>query len=164
MSGRFRVGLGGAVLVAALVLFWGLILAPALPGALARRLEPLAALVLGPLCHRLPERSLWLEGAPLGVCARCAAIYFGFGAGIWAAFAAGTRRAARLWLIGIAPMALDGLLSMLRIWESPLGYRLATGVVAGASLARLLWPVYAELWSGASGPRRVAAARSGGWR
>jgi uncharacterized membrane protein len=30
------------------------------------------------LCHQLPERSIYILGAPLAVCMRCSAIYFGF--------------------------------------------------------------------------------------
>jgi len=107
----------------------------------------------------VPERSLWLLGAPLGVCARCSAIYFGFGVGLLAAFRAAAGRAPRLWLLGVAPMALDGLLSLLRMWDSPLGYRLASGMLAGVCLARLLWPVYAELWAGGIRRRVAGLAR-----
>jgi len=30
------------------------------------------------VCHQMPERSFWLVGHPLGVCARCFGIYAGF--------------------------------------------------------------------------------------
>jgi uncharacterized membrane protein len=31
-----------------------------------------------PICHQLPERSLFLAGHPLGVCSRCTSIYVAF--------------------------------------------------------------------------------------
>jgi len=149
MSTARRAALGGAALLAGLLGWYALIVLPALPAFRGGALELFAALALGPICHRLPERSLWLMGAPLGVCARCSAIYFGFGLGVLCAWRAGAGRAARGWLIGVVPTAVDGALALLGVWDSPLGLRLVSGALAGASLARLLWPVYLELWTGA---------------
>jgi uncharacterized membrane protein len=160
MTARARLLLGGALLAVGIACWWILILAPALPSNQRGRFELLAALLLGRVCHRLPERSLWLCGAPLGVCARCSAIYVGFGIGLLSAWGSDRERDVRRWLLGVAPMGIDGLLSLLQIWDSPLWLRLATGLLAGASLARLLWPAYAQLWAGR--PRGAELIRGGG--
>jgi len=34
--------------------------------------------IFSPICHQNPSRSFFLFGYPLGVCARCFGIYFGF--------------------------------------------------------------------------------------
>ncbi len=48
-------------------------------------LQPLANLVFhfygGPVCHQLPERSLFVDGYQMTVCSRCFAIYATFLAG-----------------------------------------------------------------------------------
>jgi uncharacterized membrane protein len=38
--------------------------------------------LLSPVCHQIEGRSLAAFGLPLGVCARCTAVYFGFLAGV----------------------------------------------------------------------------------
>lgn len=50
--------------------------------ALAVELDGLWA----PFCHRLPERSLSLLGAPLPLCSRCLGLVVGLGAGLAAAW------------------------------------------------------------------------------
>ncbi|MCU0680902.1 MAG: DUF2085 domain-containing protein [Polyangiaceae bacterium] len=51
-------------------------------GSLAVELDGLWA----PFCHRLPERSLFLLGAPLPLCSRCLGLVVGLGAGLAAAW------------------------------------------------------------------------------
>src|SRR5262249_26179605 len=38
----------------------------------------------GRVCHQLPERSLWIQGQPMAVCARCFGIYLGYFIGLLA--------------------------------------------------------------------------------
>jgi uncharacterized membrane protein len=70
---------------AGLLLVVGPFLPPALlalgAGPLAIELDGLWA----PFCHRLPERSLFLLGAPLPLCSRCLGLVVGLGAGLAAA-------------------------------------------------------------------------------
>src|ERR1043165_9302763 len=42
----------------------------------------LAYRVFAALCHQIPERSFYLAGQPLAVCARCFGIYAGFALGV----------------------------------------------------------------------------------
>ncbi len=76
-----------------------LIVAPFLPplllaagvGELAVALDGLWA----PFCHRLPERSIFLLGAPLPLCSRCLGLVVGLGAGLAAAWPYAGLRALR---------------------------------------------------------------------
>ena len=36
----------------------------------------------GLVCHRLPERALWIFGEPMPICSRCLGIFSGLGAGL----------------------------------------------------------------------------------
>ena len=40
-------------------------------------------LFFSPVCHQDPERSFWILGTPIAVCARCLGIYLGAAAGAW---------------------------------------------------------------------------------
>lgn len=48
--------------------------------------------LVGPLCHHLPDRTLSLSGKPLPVCARCTGVWLGWLASALIAFLAATRR------------------------------------------------------------------------
>lgn len=66
-------------------------------------------LAYAPLCHQEPDRSLWIGGRPLAVCARCAGLYLGGVAGLLAVALSFLRRPPRpviLW-IAAAPTLLD---------------------------------------------------------
>ncbi|MBI5512175.1 MAG: DUF2085 domain-containing protein [Deltaproteobacteria bacterium] len=61
-------------------LLLGLGLLPWVLGLLALRHPAWVAAFRG-LCHQRPERSLWLRGAPMVVCSRCAGLYLGVALG-----------------------------------------------------------------------------------
>jgi len=90
---------------------------------------------LGATCHRLPERSfLW---AP-GLCARCTFFWVGvFLASLLMLF----RKLPASIMVGlllIAPMALDGSLQFIGLYESTNLMRLLTGFLGGTGLCILL--------------------------
>ncbi len=92
-----------------------------LPGALLY-------LFFSPICHQLPERSFFIFGHQLPVCARCTGIYFGALAG---SFFAREKSPSPLFLVAaLIPMALDGG-TQLFLRESTNVLRLVTGVIAG---------------------------------
>jgi uncharacterized membrane protein len=79
------------------------------------------------MCHQIPERCLWIAGAPMPVCARCAGIYLG-------ALAALTRRAK--WrrnglLAACAMVAIDVASEALGVRPAIAVLRLATGLGLG---------------------------------
>ncbi|AGP40876.1 DUF2085 domain-containing protein [Sorangium cellulosum] len=119
---------------------WALALVGALPWCilLARSTLPLGGLgaaldrLFAPLCHRMPERSLALEGVVMPLCSRCAGIFAGVAAG---AAIARPRLAMAAWrpiLIALsALMALDVATQDLGLRPPWHATRLATGLAFG---------------------------------
>jgi uncharacterized membrane protein len=129
----------GAVLcaaAAALLFVAGTYLAPLLE---ASGLHALYA----PLCHQDPERSFGLAGGAQAVCVRCAGLYLGGVAGLFAAawlFIGRGREPRPLWLAwALAPTVIDALagwLGLPALAELPrFLLALPAGFVAGLFLA-----------------------------
>lgn len=101
--------------------------------------------VFSPLCHQVPSRSFHLDGAPFAVCARCTGVYFGAAIGllvypIGRRIDAGKMPSRRILLAGLAPLVVDGLAGVMKIYSSPIGVRAATGILAGAIMAWFILP------------------------
>jgi len=109
-------------------------------------------------CHQLPERSFWLFGAPLAVCARCFGLYLGGFAGLLAIpLLRGLDRPSppRRWLVVAAiPTAVDFTLGWSGLWDNTAVSRGTTGFVLGAVAAFYVMPGLLEaammLWSRAT--------------
>ena len=134
----------GALLVVGLVLLAPLALARGftLPGVAVYRAFSAA-------CHQTPERSFYLAGFPLAVCARCAGLYAGFAAGVVLyPLARPLGRAAapaRLWLLLAAlPTTIDFALGLSGVWENTHLSRFSTASVLGAAAALYVVPGAAD--------------------
>ncbi|WP_437277365.1 DUF2085 domain-containing protein [Sorangium sp. So ce375] len=124
-----------------------LVLLGALPWCLplARSRAPLGALgaaldrVFAPMCHRLPERSLALDGVVMPLCSRCAGIFAGLAAGAAIARPHLAMTAWRPILIALAAlMTIDVAtqdLGLHPVWHTT---RLATGLAFGYAAAAAL--------------------------
>ncbi|WP_129353721.1 DUF2085 domain-containing protein [Sorangium cellulosum] len=88
-----------------------------------------------PMCHRMPERTLALEGVLMPVCSRCAGIFAGVAAGAALAWPRLPMTAWRPLLVAIsALMVLDVVtqdLGLHPVWHPT---RLATGLAFGYAL------------------------------
>ena len=104
-----------------------------------------------PTCHQLPERSYFVHGHQVAVCARCSALYLSFlGGGLVYALVRvirGSRRVPAwpkvpLWAVGCAvlPLAIDGTTQLLGLRESTNGWRTITGGLAGGVTAAFVYP------------------------
>lgn len=106
--------------------------------------EPLAALpralyVMGDIeCHQLAERSYFLNGNQMPFCARDLGLFVGLMVGFGIATFLAIQVNPVLLLLGLGPMGVDGGLQLVTEYESTNPLRLATGIIAGASLALLL--------------------------
>ncbi len=101
------------------------------------------------VCHQFENRTLHLAGKPLAVCSRCAAIYFGFFAGVLAyPF---LRRVSQprvpSWKMVAAaclPMVLDVVSGMMGLHEITTTTRLITGAAFGVLMPFVIVPVAIE--------------------
>jgi uncharacterized membrane protein len=143
--------------VAACTLLWlGLIVGA--PAAAAGGHETLAFVIyhgLNGICHQMPERSFWIAGHPLAVCARCFGIYAGFTLATLLYPFVGPLVARRLstdgtprreWLIlALAPTAIDFTLGITGLWANTHLSRSLTGAWLGAWLAFYVVPGVIEI-------------------
>ncbi|MER3429355.1 MAG: hypothetical protein C4334_14940 [Pyrinomonas sp.] len=102
------------------------------------------------VCHQRPERSFYLWGYPLAVCARCTGIYLGAfcGALIYPLLRSLRDRTspARRWLIlSAVPLALDWGLGFSHVLENSSFSRCATGLLFGFALAFYVVPGLLDL-------------------
>jgi uncharacterized membrane protein len=129
---------------------------------LAIQLPPAALLgkadVVGyAICHRIPERSFFLNGRQLPLCARCTGTFLGAIVGLVAMFLYGRRRASSLPPVPVLGMMIvftgiwgfDGLNSYMtffpgapHLYEPRNWLRLTTGLLNGITLMGLVYPIF----------------------
>ena len=97
------------------------------------------------VCHQRPERSFFLFGHPLAVCARCCGIYAGGFAGFLIyPLARPLNRETVPWrgwiVVGALPMIIDALGGMTGLFPNTFLSRFVTGALAGSVIAFYLLP------------------------
>ncbi len=123
------------------------------PLAAASNHPQLALSVYGPfstLCHQIPERSFFIAGHKLAVCARCTGLYAGFALTmllyplVRSVRSVSTPSPKWLFLAAI-PMAIDFNLTFFNIWENTHSSRFLTGFLLGGAAVFYLVPGIADL-------------------
>ena len=102
------------------------------------------------LCHQRPDRSYFIDGHKMGVCARCTGIYFGFALTLLAyplvRSLRSTTTPARKWLLLAAlPLAIDFSLTFFGVWENTHTSRLLTGLLLGSVAVFYIMPGIVDL-------------------
>ena len=104
----------------------------------------------GVLCHQIPERSYFIDGHKLAVCARCTGIYGGFTLTLLLYPLIRSLRNAttppRIFLfLAAAPLAIDFSLTFFGIWENTHTSRLLTGALLGSVAVFYVMPGIIDL-------------------
>jgi uncharacterized membrane protein len=104
----------------------------------------------GIFCHQRPDRSYFIEGHKLGVCARCTGLYAGFAITLLLYPLIRSLRIAanppRIYLILAAlPLAIDFSLTFFGVWENTHTSRLLTGVLLGSVAVFYVMPGIVDL-------------------
>jgi uncharacterized membrane protein len=121
------------------------------------------------ICHRIPERSFFLDGHQLPLCARCTGTFLGAIVGLVAMLVLGRQRASRLPSVPILGLlvlfigfwAFDGLNSYLtffpgapNLYEPRNWLRLTTGMLNGLALITFVFPIFNyTMWRNATQER-----------
>jgi len=104
------------------------------------------------VCHQRPERSFWIFGAPVAVCARCLGIYLGAAIGLL--LRTSRKIAMRLLIAAAAINALDAATEVAGLHGNWMFVRFALGFALGAAGAVMIASVVAD-------PRKVSPAEAG---
>lgn len=94
------------------------------------------------ICHQHPDRSFWILGAPIAVCARCVGIYVGAAVGLL--IQASRIVAIRLLIFVAALNLLDALVEIAGLHGNWMGVRFALGAALGAAAGLLVSSALAE--------------------
>jgi uncharacterized membrane protein len=96
------------------------------------------------ICHQRPERSFFIDGHQLAVCARCTGLYLSGALGLmawpllkiasrWRPIAIDPRRAARVLVIAAIPTALSLAAGRLGVWDGANLTRALLAIPLGAA-------------------------------
>jgi len=89
-------------------------------------------------CHQISERSYYLNGNQMPFCSRDEGIFLGLAIGMMVAIVTRYQISALVLILGIVPIAIDGLMQLLTSYESTNPVRVITGLLAGAVVALLI--------------------------
>jgi len=97
-------------------------------------------------CHQRSDRSLFINGNQMPVCARCLGIFIGAPLGILASMLTKIsdfheslhKKVLVIVSIGYAPILTDSIGQSVKLWDSVNPIRLATGAAAGTSFGIIL--------------------------
>ncbi|MCC7177160.1 MAG: DUF2085 domain-containing protein [Acidobacteria bacterium] len=144
-------GLGAAVVVAVPAWAAGLALAPYV-SRLSRMAGGLLYVVGSLICHQQPERSFYLAGAQLPVCARCEGLYLGAALGVlaWAAYGRSRtrawprRHALALLTVAAVPTIVTVASALTGVGDPPNGWRFALALPLGLAGGLVVGAVVSE--------------------
>jgi uncharacterized membrane protein len=101
------------------------------------------------ICHQLPERSFFLDGRQLPVCARCTGLYLSGAAGFlgwfiwktargWRRFVVTPRAALAIVIVAGVPTALSYATGVVGVWDGSNVTRALLAVPLGASAGAIV--------------------------
>ncbi|MDH7507187.1 MAG: DUF2085 domain-containing protein [Candidatus Thermoplasmatota archaeon] len=100
------------------------------------------------LCHQNAQRSFFINGNQMPFCSRCTAIWLGLtiGLGFMIFYKIEfDKKFFILIIIGIFPIAVDGIGQLLHLWESTNIIRLITGLLAGIITGLAIGIIFDEI-------------------
>ena len=102
---------------------------------------------MDPVCHQLPERSLFLNSMPMPVCARCFTIYFsGIFIFLWQLLSNKRNHwPLKTYIIMAIPVILEIISEKIGLYHNWLEIRMLSGVLSGTIIFKLIIESYIRL-------------------
>ena len=122
----------------------------------------------GIFCHQRPDRSYFIEGHKLGVCARCTGLYGGFAITLLLypllrSLRNNVNPPREYLLLAAIPLGIDFSLTFFGVWENTHTSRLVTGALLGSVAVFYVMPGIVDLslrsWRAAPAPKQVTFTR-----
>jgi len=115
------------------------------------------------VCHQLPERTIFIDGKQLPVCARCIGIYIGSLISIFFILFSKRRKSNAIpvryisftFVFLMCIMAIDGVTSYFGIRETTNSLRLLTGLSVGIPLPFFIYPILMDNLSESSREEQI---------
>ncbi|AIJ05196.1 hypothetical protein JH146_0346 [Methanocaldococcus bathoardescens] len=106
--------------------------------------------IYSPICHQMPQRSFFIFGHKMAVCARCFGIYTGFLIGMVIYLflkKLDDFKIPNKWylIISSIPMVVDGTTQLIGLRESFNELRFITGFIAGFTITFYILPIFFEM-------------------
>ena len=89
------------------------------------------------MCHQIPERSFFIKGKQMPICARCTGLGIGYICAIAILFLVGLLSFFWITLL-LLPMAIDGTGQLFSKWKSTNYRRLWTGISGGIGIVSFI--------------------------
>jgi uncharacterized membrane protein len=104
----------------------------------------------GVFCHQRPDRSYFIEGHKLGVCARCTGLYAGFAITLLLyplirSLRINVNPPRQYLILAAIPLAVDFSLTFFGLWENTHTSRLLTGTLLGSVAVFYVMPGIVDL-------------------
>lgn len=99
-------------------------------------------------CHQKPERSFFIKGYQMPICARCVGVYIGYLLAIPSYLIFGFHNLKVLALLGCDGMLLDWVLQAYKVKESTNRRRLVTGILGGFGIMVIFLRLIGKLITG----------------
>ena len=104
----------------------------------------------GVFCHQRPDRSYFIEGHKLGVCARCTGLYAGFAITLLLyplirSLRINVNPPRQYLILAAIPLAVDFTLTFFGFWENTHTSRLLTGTLLGSVAVFYVMPGIVDL-------------------
>jgi len=121
----------------------GIVITPLLAGSgwlYGRKVAAFVYFFYQPVCHQIPERSLFLEGFSLAICIRCFSFYL---SGFFIFLIYLFKDKIRMWrssgyILLVAPAVLDFVFEKFDLYTNIIGLRFLTGLLLGIAIFHLL--------------------------
>jgi len=134
-----------------LTIIWTMIIVTAIITPLLTAVSPKAGILLysalRPLCHQADGRCYHIGHFKMGLCTRCAGVFFGLSLFGWIAVIFRPKREMKFpyFVLTLLPLAVDGFGNLFELWSTGNNLRMITGLIFAFGIVFWTYPFIFKL-------------------